>query len=149
MMHDMMSSMMAGMGLVWLLVAPRAHPWDRRAGQIPVLSMSQASRSDLVRRAFRLEWLTAAWMAIEAVVAIGSGISANSLSLIAFGADSVIELASAGVLRTGARGGGITRALRLLTPKEFPVLGKPYRRDQLAANLREIINSHAAQNPAQ
>ena len=60
--------------------------------------MSQASRSDLVRWAFRLEWLTAAWMAIEAVVAIGSGISANSLSLIAFGADSVIELASAGVL---------------------------------------------------
>jgi CheY-like chemotaxis protein len=34
-------------------------------------------------------------------------------------------------------------------PKEFPVLGKPYRRDQLAANLREIINSHAAQNSAQ
>ena len=31
-------------------------------------------------------------MAIEAVVAIGSGISANSLSLIVFGADSVIEL---------------------------------------------------------
>ena len=60
--------------------------------------MSQASRSDLVRRAFRLEWLTAVWMAIEAAVAIGSGISANSLSLIAFGADSVIELASAGVL---------------------------------------------------
>jgi len=60
--------------------------------------MSGASRSDLVRQAFRLEWLTATWMAIEAVVAIGSGISANSLSLIAFGADSVIELASAGVL---------------------------------------------------
>jgi len=34
-------------------------------------------------------------------------------------------------------------------PKEFPVLGKPYRRDQLAANLREIINSHAAQSSAQ
>ena len=37
-------------------------------------------------------------MAIEAAVAIGSGIAANSLSLIAFGADSIIELASAGVL---------------------------------------------------
>jgi hypothetical protein len=37
-------------------------------------------------------------MAIEAVGAIGSGISANSLSLIAFCADSVIELTSAGVL---------------------------------------------------
>jgi len=60
--------------------------------------MSEASRSDPVRWAFRLEWLTVAWMAIEAVVAIGSGISANSLSLIAFGTDSLIELASAGVL---------------------------------------------------
>lgn len=60
--------------------------------------MSQAPRSDLVRWAFQLEWLTAAWMVIEAVVAIGSGIAASSLSLIAFGADSLIELASAGVL---------------------------------------------------
>ena len=59
---------------------------------------TEATRSDLVRRAFRLEWLTAAWMAIEAAVAIGSGISAQSLSLVAFGADSLIELASAGVL---------------------------------------------------
>jgi len=34
-------------------------------------------------------------------------------------------------------------------PKEFPVLGKPYRRDQLAAILRELINAEAAQNSAQ
>ena len=56
------------------------------------------ARSGQVRRAFRFEWLTAAWMLIEAAVAIGAGISARSLSLIAFGADSLIELASAGVL---------------------------------------------------
>ena len=37
-------------------------------------------------------------MLIEAAVAIGSGVVAHSLSLIAFGADSLIELASAGVL---------------------------------------------------
>ena len=37
-------------------------------------------------------------MLIEATVAIGSGVSARSLSLIAFGADSLIELASAGVV---------------------------------------------------
>ncbi|MFI5003232.1 MAG: cation transporter [Reyranellales bacterium] len=37
-------------------------------------------------------------MAVEAAVANGSGIRAGSLSLIAFGADSIIELASAGVL---------------------------------------------------
>ena len=56
------------------------------------------ARPDLVRRAFRLEWFTAGWMLIEAAVAIGSGVAAHSLSLIAFGADSLIELASAGVL---------------------------------------------------
>jgi divalent metal cation (Fe/Co/Zn/Cd) transporter len=37
-------------------------------------------------------------MLIEAAVAIRSGVAAHSLSLIAFGADSLIELASAGVL---------------------------------------------------
>jgi divalent metal cation (Fe/Co/Zn/Cd) transporter len=37
-------------------------------------------------------------MLIEAAVAIGSGVAAHSLSLIAFGADSLIELASAAVL---------------------------------------------------
>jgi len=30
-------------------------------------------------------------------------------------------------------------------PKEFPVLGKPYRREQLASNLRDIIKSPAPQ----
>jgi divalent metal cation (Fe/Co/Zn/Cd) transporter len=37
-------------------------------------------------------------MLIEAAVAIGAGVAAHSLSLIAFGTDSLIELASAGVL---------------------------------------------------
>jgi divalent metal cation (Fe/Co/Zn/Cd) transporter len=37
-------------------------------------------------------------MAVEAVVAVASGIAAHSITLIAFGLDSVIELASAGVL---------------------------------------------------
>jgi divalent metal cation (Fe/Co/Zn/Cd) transporter len=62
------------------------------------MAIADPARADLVRRALWLEWLTAAWMAVEAAVAIGSGIRASSLSLIAFGADSVIELASAAVL---------------------------------------------------
>ncbi len=37
-------------------------------------------------------------MVIEALVAIGSGVIAGSLTLTAFGLDSVIELISAGVL---------------------------------------------------
>ncbi len=44
------------------------------------------------------EWITIAWMVIEAVVAIGSGIAAHSITLTAFGLDSVIELISAVVL---------------------------------------------------
>jgi divalent metal cation (Fe/Co/Zn/Cd) transporter len=56
------------------------------------------ARLDLVRRAVWLEWLRVAWLLIEATVAIGSGMAGHSLSLIAFGADSLIELVSAGVL---------------------------------------------------
>jgi divalent metal cation (Fe/Co/Zn/Cd) transporter len=55
-------------------------------------------RAALIREAFRLEWLTVAWMTVEAIIAIGSGIAAQSVSLTAFGIDSLIELASAGVL---------------------------------------------------
>ena len=55
-------------------------------------------RLSLIREAFWLEWLTIGWMTVEAVVAIGAGIAAGSLVLVAFGLDSIIELASAGVL---------------------------------------------------
>jgi divalent metal cation (Fe/Co/Zn/Cd) transporter len=56
------------------------------------------ARSLLVRQAFWLGWLTIGWMIIEAGVATASGIVAGSISLVAFGIDSFIELASAGVL---------------------------------------------------
>jgi hypothetical protein len=55
-------------------------------------------RLKLVRQAFLLEYLTLAWMVIEAGVAIGSGVAARSVTLLAFGIDSLIELASAIVL---------------------------------------------------
>jgi divalent metal cation (Fe/Co/Zn/Cd) transporter len=57
-----------------------------------------AGRMQLVRDAFRLEWLTIAWMIVEAAVALAAGAAAGSLVLVAFGLDSVIELVSAGVL---------------------------------------------------
>ncbi|MCE7927911.1 MAG: hypothetical protein DYG91_05330 [Chloroflexi bacterium CFX7] len=41
---------------------------------------------------------TIAWNAVEAVVAIGSGIQANSIALVGFGLDSVLEVASALVI---------------------------------------------------
>jgi hypothetical protein len=76
-----------------------------------ILRLSESSTSDraaLIQEAFRVEYFTIAWMVIEAAVAIGSAIEANSLTLLAFGIDSLIELASAGVLvwRRAARIGG-------------------------------------------
>lgn len=55
-------------------------------------------RLEVIRRAFWLEYVTVAWMVIETVVAIWSGVQAASVCLVAFGIDSLIELASAGVL---------------------------------------------------
>ena len=46
----------------------------------------------------RVERLTIAWMTVEALVSIGAGLAARSIALIGFGADSVIELISAGVV---------------------------------------------------
>ena len=65
---------------------------------LPRLTSPTADREALILEAFRLEWLTLGWMTVEAVVAIASGVAAGSLILLAFGLDSVIELASAGVL---------------------------------------------------
>src|ERR1700758_1454036 len=64
----------------------------------PFLLPPRSERLPLIREAFRLEWLTIGWMTVEAVVAIAAGVTAGSLVLVAFGLDSVIELASAGVL---------------------------------------------------
>jgi divalent metal cation (Fe/Co/Zn/Cd) transporter len=55
-------------------------------------------RPALIRQAFLLEYVTLVWMAIEAAAAIGFGIAAGSLTLTAFGIDSLIELISAAVL---------------------------------------------------
>ena len=57
-----------------------------------------AARAALVRRAFWLEWLTVAWMSVEAAVALAAGVAAGSVTLVAFGTDSIVELISAGVL---------------------------------------------------
>jgi divalent metal cation (Fe/Co/Zn/Cd) transporter len=62
------------------------------------LTSTPDSRAAMIAQAFRLEYITLAWMIVEAAVAIGSGIAAGSLALTAFGIDSLIELASAVVL---------------------------------------------------
>jgi len=62
------------------------------------LIAASTARSGALRSGVRLEVLTVAWMAIEAVVATGAGVAAGSVLLTAFGLDSVIELLSGGVL---------------------------------------------------
>jgi divalent metal cation (Fe/Co/Zn/Cd) transporter len=42
-----------------------------------------------------LEWFSVAWNVIEGLVAVGAGIFTGSVSLVAFGADSFIEVISA------------------------------------------------------
>ncbi|MFN2149204.1 MAG: cation diffusion facilitator family transporter [Anaerolineales bacterium] len=55
----------------------------------------ESSRSvQLHRRATRLEGFTILWNIVEAAIAIGSGAVAGSTALLAFGADSLIEVSS-------------------------------------------------------
>ena len=55
-------------------------------------------RAPALRQALGLEWITLAWMVVEAGAALWAALTAGSLSLLAFGLDSGVELASAGVL---------------------------------------------------
>ncbi len=57
-----------------------------------------SDRAPLIQEAFRVEYVTILWMAVEGAVAIASAITVNSLILLAFGIDSFIELTSACVL---------------------------------------------------
>ena len=52
------------------------------------------SRAAALRQGVRLEWVTIAWMLVEAVIAVAAGIAARSVLLTAFGLDSVVELLS-------------------------------------------------------
>lgn len=57
-----------------------------------------ADRNLLVRRGKRLEYLSIAWNSVECAVAIVAGILAGSISLLGFGLDSLIEVASSATL---------------------------------------------------
>lgn len=64
-------------------------------------------RARLVRRARSLAWGGNAWHLVEFAIALGAGIAASSIALVAFGADSLIEAAAGLVvvwrLRRGER----------------------------------------------
>lgn len=51
-----------------------------------------------MRRGLYLEYFTVAWNTLEALISIVAGLIAGSIALVAFGADSVIEVASGAAL---------------------------------------------------
>ena len=81
-------------------VESSCHGDDCACGPPPLVLPPKQSgeRAALIWEAFRLEWITVAWMIIEAVVALASAWATGSILLAAFELDSVVELASAGVL---------------------------------------------------
>jgi divalent metal cation (Fe/Co/Zn/Cd) transporter len=57
----------------------------------PLAVVSSQDRRRLQRRARILAWTGNAWHLVEFGIAVGAGISAGSIALIAFGADSLVE----------------------------------------------------------
>jgi divalent metal cation (Fe/Co/Zn/Cd) transporter len=62
------------------------------------LERDMAGRMPLLRWALLLAIATVAWNVIEAAVAVGAGVVAHSIALLAFGIDSLVETASGAVL---------------------------------------------------
>jgi divalent metal cation (Fe/Co/Zn/Cd) transporter len=87
-----------------------------------------------VDRALRLEWLTVGWMTIEAAASLVAGFAAHSLVLEAFGADSVIELVSAGVLIWRLR-------VELKSGDAFPESAE-HRARRLAGGLLFVLSAY-------
>lgn len=61
------------------------------------MEIRSAAASDL-RSGIAVEWLSIAWMAVEAIVSLAAVLATGSVALLAFGADSAIEIVSAAVL---------------------------------------------------
>jgi len=73
--------------------------------RLPVVP--QQERALLERRAKLLAWTGNAWHVVEFAIAVGAGVAAGSVALVAFGIDSAIEVLAGGVivwLFSGGRG---------------------------------------------
>jgi divalent metal cation (Fe/Co/Zn/Cd) transporter len=80
-----------------------------------VVPRASAHRARLLRRAKLLAWGGNAWHLLEFAIALGAGIAASSIALVAFGIDSLIEVAAGGVvvwLFTGRRVGSASAERR-------------------------------------
>ena len=62
------------------------------------MSTFAVSRGPLEKRIITLQWITLCWMLVECSVALSAAWKAGSISLLAFGSDSFVELISASVV---------------------------------------------------
>ena len=60
-------------------------------------AMDASTRAELVRRGTRLAFVTLGYNLLEGFVAVVAGLSAGSIALVGFGADSFIEVTAGGV----------------------------------------------------
>lgn len=102
-----------------------------------------AARARLVERARKLVWIGLAWHCVEAGVALAAGLVASSIALVAFGADSLIELLAGGIVlwRFAAIRSGSDTAEHTghrLISVSFYAVGAYV----LAASLGDLIGSH-------
>jgi divalent metal cation (Fe/Co/Zn/Cd) transporter len=63
-----------------------------------MVNLAVETRSDLLRRALRLEWLTVGWNLLEGLIAVAAALAAGSVALLGFGIDSFVESTSGGIL---------------------------------------------------
>lgn len=81
-------------------LSDRTRPSMHESGHLDQLACSStcAAPLSLPRRVAWLQFVTLAWMLLECGIALLAAAQAHSLSLLAFGADSLIELLSAAVV---------------------------------------------------
>jgi divalent metal cation (Fe/Co/Zn/Cd) transporter len=76
------------------------------------------ARHEALHKGTRLEWFTVFWNVIEVVVTVSLGVAAGSLSLVAYGLDSLIEVFASLVvisyIANHESGGRAARALKLV-----------------------------------
>jgi hypothetical protein len=82
------------------LVRPRLSAWpaSERAHEpasVPEMATVPADRPHLERQACLLAGGRNAWHLVESMIAVGAGVAASSVALVAFGIDSLIEFAAA------------------------------------------------------
>lgn len=106
-------------------------------------ALNPADRKRLERRARLLAWGGNAWHVVEFAIALGAGIAAGSVALVAFGVDSLIEVLAGGVviwLFSGGRGASATaeRRAQQLIAVSFYVLAAYV----VIESLRSLTGTH-------